>query len=82
VNSKEKPMPDTERAPEFPADEPGSDDLLSPEARAAVQENCAAVDADLDDEERVTAEVEEADDEPEEPDELEPDARPDVPATA
>ena len=72
-------MPDTERAPEFPADEPGSDDLLSPEVRAALQENCAAVDADLDDEERVTAE---ADDEPEEPDELEPDARPDVPATA
>jgi hypothetical protein len=75
-------MPDTERVPEFPAEEPGSDDLLSPEVRAAVQENCAAVDADLDDEERVTAEVDEADDEPEEPDELEPDARPDVPATA
>lgn len=69
-------MADTELAPEFPADEVGSDDRLSPEARAALAQASRTLDVEMDDEERATAAADEADDEPDEPDELEPDARP------
>jgi hypothetical protein len=66
----------------MPDTEPGSDERLSPEARAMLEKAVAAADAELDEEERVTADVDEADDEPDEPDELEEDARPDVSAAA